>query len=223
MEAAFAAIRDDLQRLRDAVGDGRFPINDFPGRFAAASRWFITHPPLSEDAVRAFEAGISVSLPSEYRGFLMHVGNGGAGPPYGLYKLGEYEGEPWVEGDFLVGIVSEPFPHTGPWNDLSGVPPWDESWPGDPNWDETAYECQWEKWQSRYWDTAHVNGAVPICHRGCNHRSWLVVTGAEAGNVWNDRRADQAGLYPEQRPGRERVTFLAWYREWLVEALGRLS
>jgi hypothetical protein len=223
VETEFAAIRDDLQRLRDAVRDGHFPVKLFPDPFGAGWQGFRTHPPLSEEAVQAFEARHSVRLPTEYRGFLIHVGNGGAGPPYGLFKLGEYEGEPWVEGDWFVGVLSEPFPHAGSWNDLSGLPPWHESWPDDPNWDEAGYERQMEAWQARYWDTAHVNGAFPICHLGCNHRLWLVVTGAEAGNIWNDCRADQAGLYPLQQPARKRVSFLTWYRDWLATALERLS
>lgn len=223
MEAEFTTIREDLRRLGDAVRDGRFPAKLFPDPFGADWHQFRTHPPLSEDAVQAFEDRHAVRLPAEYRGFLTEVGNGGAGPPYGLFKLGEYEGEPWVEGDGLLGVLSEPFPHIGPWNDLSGLPPWDDSWPGDPSWDEATYECEWEAWRKRYWDATHVGGAVPVCHLGCNHRLWLVVTGAEVGNVWCDGRADQAGVFPLERPGRERVSFLAWYRDWLDEALARLA
>ena len=55
-----------------------------------------------------------------------------------------------------------------------------------------------------YWNATQVNGAIPICHLGCCLRQWLVVTGPEAGNVWDDVRADYAGFKPVQSKG-ERV------------------
>jgi hypothetical protein len=214
-----AAILHDLQRLRNAVQDGRFPVKLLPDRIGARSHGFRPNPPLSEETVRAFEERHAVRLPVDYREFLICVGDGGAGPPCGVFKLGEYEGEPWAERDGFIGVISKPFPHSEPWNDLSGVPAWDEAWPGDPNWEEAEYERVRDEWQAWYWDTTRMNGSVPINHQGCNHRLWLVVTGAEAGNVWCDERADQSGLFPLRMPGRERVTFLAWYRSWVDEAL----
>jgi hypothetical protein len=175
--------------------------------------------------VREFEARHQIALPLEYRGFLVHVGNGGAGPAYGLFKLGEmddgFEYAPWAEGDGFVGELSQPFPHTGPWNDLSEPPDYDES-RGNDSKSEKEYDRQYEAWERVFWNPANVNGAFPICHLGCAFRQWLVVTGREAGNVWDDLRADQGGLKPVQQPGRKRVTFLQWYRSWLDEALRRV-
>jgi hypothetical protein len=129
---------------------------------------------------------------------------------------------PWTENDWFVGVLSEPFPHTGPWNDLSEKPLYDESRENDPEW-EDEYQRQMSSWRERvYWNTANVNGAVPICHRGCALRQWLVVTGPEAGNVWDDHRVDLRGLKPVQQAGRERVAFLQWYCSWLDEALRQL-
>ncbi len=219
MEADFAAIREGLQRLRQATVP--------PKVFGSQAHGFHTHPPLSEAAVREFESRHRVRLPEEYRGFLTGVGNGGAGPAYGLFKLGEMDDgfghKPWTENGGFVGVLSEPFPHTGPWNDLSGAPAYDESREEDPEW-EDGYQRQVEEWEERvYWNPSLVNGAIPICHTGCAYRQWLVVTGPEAGNVWDDDRADQGGLKPVQQAGRERVTFLLWYRTWLEEALRQLK
>jgi hypothetical protein len=218
MEADFAAIRDGLRRLREAT----VPLKVF----GSEAHGFRTHPPLSEQAVREFEVQHRVTLPLEYRRFLLHVGNGGAGPAYGLFKLGEMDDgfghNRWTENGGFVGVLSQPFPHTGPWNDLSEEPVYDESREHDPAW-ENEYQRQMNAWGDRvYWNTANVNGAVPICHRGCALRQWLVVTGPEAGNVWDDHRTDHGGLKPVQQPGRERVTFLPWYRAWLDEALRQL-
>ena len=208
MEADFTAIRDDLWRLRESAVSLQV--------FGSQSHGFRTHPPLSEEAVREFEARHRITLPPEYRGFLIHVGNGGAGPAYGLFKLGEMDDgfghKPWTENDGFVVVLSQPFPHTGPWNDLIEEPVYDESRQDDPEW-EDEYHRQLDAWENRvYWNPANVNGAVPICHLGCALRQWLVVTGPEAGNVWNDDRADHGGLKPLQRAGLERITFLQWYR-----------
>jgi hypothetical protein len=219
MEADFAAIRDGLQQLRTAT----VPLNVFGSHVHR----FRTHPRLSEGTVGKFEAHHRVALPPEYRGFLMQVGNGGAGPAYGLFKLGEIDDmrghKPWTENSGLVGVLSQPFPHTGPWNDVSEEPLYDESRADDPEWEE-EYERKRDAWEDRvYWNPANVNGAVPICHLGCALRQWLVVTGPEAGNVWDDDRTDHGGLKPHQHKGRKRVTFLQWYRFWLDDALRQLK
>lgn len=215
MEEVFADIRDALAALR---GSPR-PLDVF----GCQVHGFRTHPPLTERAVREFERAHRVTLPAEYRGFLIHVGNGGAGPAYGLFKLGEMDDghghAPWRSPGGFVGELSEPFPHTAPWNDLSGEPEEDleRDMAEDPEYEE-AYNL----WEERYWSPFNVNGAVPICHLGCAYRQWLVVTGPEAGNVWCDDRVDKAGLRPLELPGRDRVSFLQWYRSWLDEALAQV-
>jgi len=131
--------------------------------------------------------------------------------------------KPWTANSGFVGVLSQPFPHTGPWNDLSEEPVYDESREDDPEWEE-EYQQQRDAWEDRvYWNPANVNGAVPICHLGCALRQWLVVTGPEAGNVWDDNRTDHGGLKPHQHAGRKRVTFLQWYRFWLDDAVRQLK
>lgn len=221
MEADFAAIGEGLRRLQ--VG----PVA--PKVFGSDAHGFRTYPALSEIAVREFESRHRVTLPTEYRGFLIHVGNGGAGPAYGLFKLGEMDDgfghKPWSEDDGFVGILAKPFPHSCSWNDLSEKPVFDEAHEDDLDYEyEDEYGRQMREWEDRvYWNTVNVNGAIPICHLGCAYRQWLIVTGAEAGNVWDDNRTDHKGLNPVQQPGYERVTFLRWYRAWLDEALQQLK
>ncbi|HBI44939.1 MAG TPA: hypothetical protein DDY78_19100 [Planctomycetales bacterium] len=217
MEADFAAIRDGLRRLRDSAASLKV--------FGSIAHAFQTNPPLSEESVRMFEGRHRVILPKEYSGFLVRVGNGGAGPAYGLFKLGDMDAmngyEQWTEDNGFVGVLSKPFPHARPWNDLSEKPEFDESQEHSLD-EEDEYGRQMDAWERRiYWNTTHVNGAVPICHRGCALRQWLVVTGPEAGHVWDDDRTDYGGLKPVQSKG-ERVGFLQWYRSWLDEGLRQL-
>src|SRR5262245_24909097 len=91
--------------------------------FGAESHQYQSFPPLAEGFVQQFELQHRITLPADYRGFLIQVGNGGAGPSYGFFKLGEMDDgfgfKTWQENDGFVGILSRPFPHTERWNDLS--------------------------------------------------------------------------------------------------------
>ena len=172
--------------------------------------------PLPERKVRAFEVEHGISLPSEYRAFLIQAGRGGVGPGYGLFNFQEMdhceEHRRWTPGDGVVGLLAEPFPHTEEWNDLSGRPP-DELL----DTDEDGYWELLSAWEERYWGP--LNGAIPICHRGCNLWDWLVVAGPEASNVWVDSRADYWGLAPVKTVNKRRMSFFAWYQDWIDETM----
>ena len=173
---------------------------------------------MSEAAVVAFEMQHRITLPGDYREFLKRVGNGGAGPYYGVFPLGQMDGtngcNPWRENDGFVGCLSEPFLLASKWNDLTGMPS-DELLASN----EPEYERQSSAFESRYWNASLMNGAIPICHEGCALRIWLVVTGEQAGRLWHDGRADFAGVRPVKTAEGMNATFSAWYNEWLDEAL----
>ncbi|MBK7074651.1 MAG: SMI1/KNR4 family protein [Myxococcales bacterium] len=56
-------------------------------RFGAARHGYQLGAPLPGPTLDAFEAAIGVALPAAYRGFVTTVGDGGAGPYYGLWPL----------------------------------------------------------------------------------------------------------------------------------------
>lgn len=60
--------------------------------FGAGSHQYKLSAPASEDRVRKFEDQYGIRLPEECRNFLMLIGNGGAGPYYGIYGLEELAG-----------------------------------------------------------------------------------------------------------------------------------
>ncbi len=50
--------------------------------------------------------------------------------------------------------------------------------------------------EAHYWNPAIMDGAIPICHKGCALRQWLVIHGEQRGFVWDDLRVDNAGIAP---------------------------
>ena len=204
--ADFDRILQDLERVRRS---GR-QLEIFGGN----AHHFECNPLLAEHDLLKFETRHKIHLPADYREYLLQVGNGGAGPAYGVFRLGEMDDGfgfmPWESLEGFVGDLSKPFPYTAAWNDLTGMSPAE-------GLSDEAHDAQLEAFDRVYYYP--LDGAFPICHRGCALRDWLVVSGAEYGNVWQDDRADYNGLSPFTLPGLSRVTFLQWYRAWLDEAL----
>ena len=193
------------------------------GVFGAGAHGFHLNPTLPETAVSDFERRYVVTLGADYRKFLTNIGNGGAGPCYGIFPLGyaddAFDLSPWPRDSGMVGELSEPFPFSEEWNDLSGKPSVG-IWMTQPTSPGAEYEPgQWAAFEKVYWGSALVNGAIPICHEGCALRIYLVVTGAQAGKLWEDRRAEYAGLKPVRLKDGSAATFRLWYEEWLEECL----
>lgn len=199
-------IQRDLQRLRSMRPNSAI--------FGSDRHRFVLNPTLTEAEVLGFERQHRISLPAHYREFLIHIGNGGAGPCYGVFPLGQMDANEgvtqWHESDGFVGVLSEPFLLASDWNDLIGMPSDDLL-----ARDEAEYERQMDDFEKRYWRSSLMNGAIPICHEGCALRTWLVVTGDQAGRVWHDGRADYNGLKPLVIADGTPATFSFWYKEWL--------
>jgi len=205
-------VHEGLRRLRQADPDFRV--------FGSASHRYALNAPAREQEVLSFEATHGVAIPAAYRRFLLELGNGGAGPHNGLFPLGLWDGsgrglEPW--GEHGVGVLREPFPHRVHWN----LPP-ERFEP--PDFSDDDAEDSWQNaLDDEYWDMALVRGAFPICHQGCANRNLLVVSGPERGQVWLDGRASDEGIGPEHGPDGQRLTFEAWYSQWLEDALKEAS
>jgi hypothetical protein len=171
---------------------------------------------------------VSFQFSEDYKYFITEVGNGGAGPYYGLFPFGEQDcgrGFCAWEGGGLVGDLSQVFPHTTAWN----LP--ESFWQLRPNppagialEEEDRLNELWDKeLQEHYWNLAIMNGAIPICHLGCALRQWLVIQGQQKGYVWGDDRVDNRGIYPLRDRSGQGMTLSRWYLAWLHEACTTLG
>src|SRR5260221_8063999 len=92
-----ARVLDKLERLRDA--DQELSL------YGAHQHRYRLGPPLADGDLRRFERQHRMSLPVEYRAFLLQAGNGGAGPYAGLFPL---EAALINAGE---GLPARPFPY----------------------------------------------------------------------------------------------------------------
>ncbi|MER6211811.1 SMI1/KNR4 family protein [Streptomyces sp. NPDC001642] len=144
-------------------------------------------PALPESEIRAFEETHGVDLPGEYRSFLAEVGDGPAGPGYGLMPLAVPRadaGEEWAaddewEQDRQPGRLAGAFPLTGPLPGRIGSP---------------AREL--------------TLGTLMLADEGCGIHVRLVLNGPRRGEIWR-LDPDWGGFVPVS------AGFRDWYAGWL--------
>ncbi|MCC6812251.1 MAG: SMI1/KNR4 family protein [Deltaproteobacteria bacterium] len=79
-------------------------------RWIFGARWhqFSVGKRLSSASIEAFESKWNIELPEDYRSFLLEVGDGGAGPYYGIAPLAEWC-QPDSESEFAADALKTPF------------------------------------------------------------------------------------------------------------------
>ncbi len=216
-------IKLKLEKLREL--DTTFEV------FGSSTHRYILNPVVDIQIVCEFERRYGCELPEVYRNFLLKLGNGGAGPSYGLFPLGIMDDghgySEWGE-DFVNPIKGFKFEDS--YNDNSML---SRGAPEESSFESASeYELAYDEWmdenyeelQMEYWLKHSLDGAVPICHHGCAYRSWLVVAeGTEYGNIWQDDTPDEGGVYPEKTDSNIRVNFGSWYLNWLDKSLREIT
>ncbi len=158
--------------------------------FGSDSHRFELRAPLTEAEVTAFEAEHGIALPEDFRAFLIHAGNGGAGPYYGIYPLKEWSDfAGWAMDSVPDGFLARPNAFR----------------PGEnPN-------------PSREADAnlaAAYQGTLSIGTQGCTYCMQLITAGPFRGRVVY---VDADGYKPPYVV--RDADFLGWYERWLDELL----
>jgi hypothetical protein len=186
-------------------------------QFGALEHEYRLHPTLPEQALAAFEREHGLTLPTEYRLFLAQVGNGGAGPHYGLVPLAPWRPELRLagmiaefDGDELVRVDGKPvFVNLGPRPEIDR--------PADPS-RPFLLDAPWPRRDNDVLpavDAHPFDGCILLSEMGDGYRAFLVVTGRRAGEVWEEYTHGVA--YEAVRP--TGCTFLAWYERWLDDTI----
>jgi SMI1 / KNR4 family (SUKH-1) len=80
MEENLSWINESLDRLRHI--DPKFHLDCY-----VSVHQYKLNPTLTEEEIQAFEIEYGLNLPADYRSFVKFVGNGGAGPNFGIQML----------------------------------------------------------------------------------------------------------------------------------------
>ena len=174
--------------------------------FGVEAHRFRLLPQVMESEIRKFETRYGISLPAEYRAFLVRVGRGGAGPAYGLIDFNEaarYEREDLP--DDIVGATFSLTEAYNPYDDPALAAYWQREGRGkasrEDHHDRSAAKAK------------EISGTLVLCHEGCGHLHLLVVNGPASGQMWFDSTVSDGGYGPLG------ATFLDWYERWLDDAL----
>ena len=213
----------DKQNILDLLDELRRTDREF-NNFGVRAHQYKLYQPLAEFDIAAFECTHGVTLPDDYRHFITQIGNGGAGPYYGLFPFGyqdDIHGYCTWENGYMVGDLSAEFPHQNKWNLPDAF--WQKMPDPAPDVSEAEEDRMMEAWDDEldehYWNPKVMNGAIPICHLGCALRQWLVINGPQKGYVWADNRVDHTGISPLQDDKGIQMTFSDWYMSWLSKLL----
>jgi hypothetical protein len=211
-----SAMNEQLERIKTKLKELKRLDRGF-SLFGSPKHQYRLNPTLPQQKIRQFEQIHNVKLPSDYIQFLTELGNGGAGPFYGLEPFenvlfGDLD---YKRPNYLLN-PSKPFLLTEPWN-LEFKPTVDED-------EDEEYEKQRLAFEEVYYDKNQMNGVIAICNYGCAISLNLVVNGEEYGNIWTDDRASDAGIRPSyELSNKEKITFLNWYELWLDNSLKEIK
>ncbi len=199
MTKRLAIIEGKLKRLKQL--DPHYKI------FGSKRHHYELNAPLPLEKVEAFEAKYKVKLPEAYVQFLTQMGNGGAGPYYGLES---FEKALFNDLSFKSAEInpSKPFRFIEQWN---------------MNVYHEDKEVE-DKLEDEYFDDKQLDGAIQLSNFGCGISLLLVVNGDEYGHVWMDHRCNDGGICPAyQYTKTNRVDFLDWYEAWLEDAIDEIN
>lgn len=175
--------------------------------FGASSHKYVLHAPAKEEEVLAFEAAHGFTLPGCYRAFILGVGNGGnaysgggAGPFYGVYKLGDdidaFVEPQYLKNDCLIypGMTKEY------WNALMAR--LDAA--GEDEISDEDYPAEIGR---------VFGGIMPIGSQGCSYLHGIILNGPHAGKVVNLSEDRYQPIFTFED------NFLDWYERWLNEVI----
>lgn len=172
--------------------------------FGADIHQYQINTALSEQQLTDYEARYGIQIPADYRLYLQTIGDGGAGPFYGLLPL--------VENGEFTPDLSEDFPYTreNPLR-LQMI------------LDEDHQDQEWDHLLDQHYTDAE-KGIKILAHEGCGMYSILIMRGAEYGNVWYLDLANDVGAYPLTSPVTQgAMHFFEWIDLWLESALAELE
>lgn len=167
--------------------------------FGASSHQYKVDKKLSTKELAKWQAKTQVTLPEPYAQFLTEVGNGGAGPYYGIYSM-EKATSYTASHALTTKCVLYPKMRKEEWNYL--IEPLIS--------DEDISDLDYEAARDRV-----LGGMLCIGTQGCEYDMYLVLEGTHRGRVvyTSDFHPDHPFFFVYEEH------FLDWYERWLDEII----
>jgi len=182
------------QKLEKAAGKDRtFAV------FGASSHQYKVNEKLTAKELANWQATHQATLPESYTQFLQKIGNGGAGPYYGIYSL--EKATSYTETIALAGTcILRPEMTKEEWNHLT-----------EPlNSDEDISDLEYDAARDKV-----LGGMLCIGTQGCEYDMYLVLEGDHRGKIVYT--ADFHPNHPFFFVYED--SFLDWYERWLDEII----
>ncbi|MCQ4085676.1 SMI1/KNR4 family protein [Saccharibacillus sp. JS10] len=190
----FAKYAKQIERIRQKIPQ----VIETPGAehvFGASSHHYQLHAPITMTELNDLEKDWGVKLPEAFAAFITLVGNGGAGPYYGIYNVQQMK--PDRTGIGIPSVLKVNL-ETQDWqseNDFALI---------DEDLDDEAYE-----------EAAAnlLSGTVEIGTMGSSYEILLIVSGEHEGRIlyWDSEFYRPFFTYENH--------FLDWYERWLDEII----
>ncbi|HOL10575.1 MAG TPA: SMI1/KNR4 family protein [Bacillota bacterium] len=181
-------MREQIDRIREKLIKAKAK-DDQLQTFGSNKHRYELNPPLSREAIAAFEAKNGITLPEEYQLFLTELGNGGAGPYYGIYQLKIDVYDPYLAK------------HCRLHPNLS-----------DEEWAELIKFSEQDDWDDEEYN-ALFQGMLEIGTQGCTYCMMLVISGENRGRIVYCDMDLQKPFFTYE------ANFLDWYERWLDEII----
>lgn len=185
---------DQIQRIQQKLPLAKQMDSD-EELFGADSHHYQLNPPLDMAQIEQWQRRTGVRLSQEYVQFMTQLGNGGAGPYYGIERFEDSENR--YDAVALPCVLS-PEMSDEEWQTLSHL----------------AEDCSDDEYDSR--ESLLHQGLFYLGTCGCTYDILLVVTGKHAGRLvytheWCDSPTPYQFAYESH--------FLDWYERWLDEII----
>lgn len=180
------------------------------------------------------EAKYEITLPEQYRQFLLEAGNGGVGPHYGLQRFGFLESPDqspaaiWTVTSHAAGSLDLYLPDGTPtdgfetkyFESIRSLAGGNSLLTRPFPFTDAKYSCQevveilkdysWGTPEAPRW---YVPGAIYLADYGCGITQMLVLNGRWAGSIWEQNTANDEGYRLEAE------SFEKWYEAWIEKSL----
>ncbi|MBP1994367.1 SMI1/KNR4 family protein [Paenibacillus eucommiae] len=187
-----------LERIKDKLKKAKRKDKAFLV-FGASSHKYSVNEKLAAEELADWQAKNQITLPEPYAQFLTEIGNGGAGPYYGIYSL--EKAASYTDTNALAAkCVLHPKVSQEEWNHL--IEPLIR--------DEDISDLEYDAARDRV-----LGGMLCMGTQGCDYDMYLVLEGEHRGKVvyTSDFYPDHPFFFVYED------NFLDWYERWLDEIM----